>query len=163
MNKLKEKQRKRQYYIENRNAILLKVSKYKKLNTKLILKNQKIYYKNNKSRISEYQQNYYQKNKPEMLIKCKIYRQSHPEVYLKSTLKRIKKLAAVIGKSSYEFVYGLNNWSLAVKKRDNHICQNCGQPAKEAHHIFPKSKYPGLTFNLNNGISLCINCHNQIS
>jgi len=162
MNPLKEKQRKYQYYIENKDTILLKTNQYKKRNKESILKKAKIYYKKNKSRISEYHKNYYQKNKSEILIKTKIYRRSHPQVYLKSTLKMIKKLGASVGKSSYEFVYGINNWSKAIKKRDNETCQICDKPADHAHHIFEKSKYPGLALNLNNGIALCKEHHNEI-
>jgi len=32
----------------------------------------------------------------------------------------------------------------------------------QAHHIFPKSKFPELAYDLKNGICLCMNCHMHI-
>ena len=32
----------------------------------------------------------------------------------------------------------------------------------QAHHIYPKSKYPEFAYSLWNGISLCMNCHMHI-
>lgn len=56
----------------------------------------------------------------------------------------------------------LLQWSKKIKERDEYTCQLCGLFDKiwlQAHHIKSKSKFPELMFNLNNGITLCLECH----
>ena len=54
----------------------------------------------------------------------------------------------------------LNNWADNVKNRDNDTCVICGKNTKtHAHHILPKSKYPELAMDVNNGVTLCRYCH----
>jgi hypothetical protein len=55
-------------------------------------------------------------------------------------------------------------WRRAVFKRDNYTCQRCQcKPTKEnplhAHHIKKFTDYPEIRFEINNGITLCKNCH----
>jgi 5-methylcytosine-specific restriction endonuclease McrA len=40
----------------------------------------------------------------------------------------------------------------------------CGQQggSLEAHHIRPKRRFPKLTLEVNNGITLCFDCHRRI-
>ena len=49
----------------------------------------------------------------------------------------------------------------AVKQRDNHECQVCGEKDKilECHHVMPQSKYPDLIHDSSNIITLCQRCH----
>jgi ribosomal protein L37AE/L43A len=54
-------------------------------------------------------------------------------------------------------------WQEAVFMRDNYTCQHCGNTdVIEAHHIKSKRKFPDLRFDVNNGITLCSNCHKKI-
>lgn len=54
-------------------------------------------------------------------------------------------------------------WRECVFVRDNFICQQCKQGGKiEAHHIHMWSKYPDLRFDVDNGITLCEECHGRI-
>lgn len=56
------------------------------------------------------------------------------------------------------------SWAKQVKERDNYTCQECGKyPARvHSHHIKSFAKYPELRFDLDNGITLCIDCHSDI-
>ena len=54
-------------------------------------------------------------------------------------------------------------WAYRVKERDDYICCDCGERGKKLHsdHIKPFSIYPELRFNLDNGQTLCIDCHRE--
>jgi len=58
------------------------------------------------------------------------------------------------------------NWRTTVFERDDYTCQNCGARNGngkyvylEAHHIKSWAEFPELRFDVNNGITLCKNCH----
>lgn len=65
-------------------------------------------------------------------------------------------------------VYSLQSykdWRQQVYKRDNYRCRCCGYSKRgelEAHHILPKSRYPEFVFDVNNGITLCKQCHRSV-
>ena len=52
-------------------------------------------------------------------------------------------------------------WRERVYERDNWTCQVCGQYGGKlnAHHIKSYAKYPKLRLDVDNGITLCVNCH----
>lgn len=55
-------------------------------------------------------------------------------------------------------------WRLAVWSRDHFSCQKCGVKQSRtnplhAHHIKPKSKYPELVLDIDNGLTVCKKCH----
>ena len=54
-------------------------------------------------------------------------------------------------------------WREAVFTRDNFTCQNCLEKGGElhAHHILSFSQFPELRFAINNGITLCKECHKK--
>ena len=57
----------------------------------------------------------------------------------------------------------LADWANKIKGRKKK-CQCCGSVAKElqAHHLIYKSFVPKLSLNLNNGMRLCLLCHDQV-
>lgn len=47
----------------------------------------------------------------------------------------------------------------AVFTRDNHRCVNCNAPAQDAHHLIERSLWSDGGYHLDNGVSLCAECH----
>src|SRR4030042_1240308 len=57
------------------------------------------------------------------------------------------------------------DWIKSVFKRDRYICVKCGNKGSgnlQAHHIFSWANYPEKRFDLENGLTLCIDCHKAI-
>jgi len=53
-------------------------------------------------------------------------------------------------------------WRELVLERDNHQCQKCGSKENlKAHHILPVKLYPLESCDVDNGITLCGECHNK--
>jgi len=53
-------------------------------------------------------------------------------------------------------------WRKLVFIRDKYKCTKCGTGDKlEAHHIKSYSKNKELKFDINNGITLCNDCHRE--
>ena len=51
-------------------------------------------------------------------------------------------------------------WRTSVFERDNYICQNCGNGDYiTAHHIKSIRNYPELALSIENGLTLCEDCH----
>ena len=58
------------------------------------------------------------------------------------------------------------NWRKLVRKRDKQQCRMPGCKARkflQVHHIRPWSKFGGLRYEVNNGITLCKFCHKNIT
>lgn len=58
------------------------------------------------------------------------------------------------------------NWQKDVFKRDNFSCQKCNKTIKEtilhAHHIEKFSQNIEKRYDVNNGLTLCIDCHGEL-
>lgn len=133
----------------------IRSSRWRKNNlekSKLIQK--KTYYSNRQYYLQK-RREYREKNKDKILEYNRIYHKNNPEKSLEYILKHKKKYGL-------EFGWDIQDWSLAVRKRDNHKCKICGKLAKESHHIFYQRCYPKLRFNVNNGISLCKQHHYEV-
>lgn len=53
-------------------------------------------------------------------------------------------------------------WRSLIYVRDNYTCQRCGDNKGgnlAAHHIYNYSEYPDIKTNVDNGITLCTDCH----
>ena len=63
--------------------------------------------------------------------------------------------------------YYLRKWSRMIRARDGNICFMCQEVKTinrkmHAHHIDDKESFPGIAYELSNGICLCSRCHHQI-
>lgn len=57
----------------------------------------------------------------------------------------------------------LSLWSRFIRARDGHRCVNCEAIAGiQAHHIFRRSVLADASFELGNGITLCLECHGKL-
>lgn len=60
--------------------------------------------------------------------------------------------------------YQARVWRNAVRDRDGWECKHCGASDGKlhAHHIKPWKTHPELRFDLGNGITLCVPCHEKV-
>lgn len=61
----------------------------------------------------------------------------------------------------------LRRWRRQIYYNNSYMCQRCKTPPIKsrqlvAHHIAPWSFFPELRFEINNGITLCIQCHKAL-
>jgi len=133
-----------------------------------------------RKRMSEAQKKYFKTHpSPRKGIKCseeskrkmsesakkKIFSKSHRNNLRKAMLKRWSKIPKIKHTSRFRMQdMKLKNWKNLVFKRDNWICQLCGKRGGnlEAHHKKGWAKYPKLRYKLNNGITLCYDCHKKV-
>ncbi|WP_373561663.1 HNH endonuclease [Bacillus sp. AFS073361] len=53
-------------------------------------------------------------------------------------------------------------WRKEVYEKDSYTCQHCLDKTGGnlvAHHLYSWNRYPNLRFDVNNGITLCKDCH----
>lgn len=54
----------------------------------------------------------------------------------------------------------LREWSINIRMRDEFKCVDCGATEHlHAHHIRPKHDFPDLAYAVDNGKTLCRDCH----
>lgn len=82
------------------------------------------------------------------------------------TIKKIK--LGLNNEKCYAWKGGISAdwWHKRVLERDDYTCKKCGlkdEEVVEADHIKPASEFPELKHDLNNGMTLCANCHRRKS
>ena len=62
----------------------------------------------------------------------------------------------------HRIIEGYNTWKRKVLERDNYTCQKCNKKEHlAAHHIENYSEKEELRTDINNGITLCVECHKE--
>lgn len=57
----------------------------------------------------------------------------------------------------------LSIWGKRIRREFNYCCPRCSKKRNlEAHHIFPKHEFPKMKEDLDNGILLCLKCHDEM-
>jgi 5-methylcytosine-specific restriction endonuclease McrA len=56
------------------------------------------------------------------------------------------------------------NWRRSVFIRDEYTCKHCGESHVHihAHHIVPLVEDISKIYDINNGMTLCVNCHSEV-
>lgn len=151
----------RKRYLKNRNKILENRKKYREENKEKIYWRKRKYREVNREGILEKKRQYRLNNKEKVREGKRRHYLAHPEIKLAAGIRYLTKLGFPNKLTPGAYGHALNAWSKTVKKLGNGLCQICPNPATVSHHIIHKSKYPGLSLNVNNGISLCDTCHGE--
>lgn len=155
----------RQYYIANPDA-------REDISRKMI---EYYSYQENRNTNSERKKEYFshQENRDDQAERTKQYAEDHPETP-EMLIERSKRISAGLQGIPYEewkdFIYNQNDerlslearqWRSDVLERDNNTCQICYQHGGDlnAHHIRRWIDYPELRYDIDNGITLCVDCH----
>ena len=151
----------RNRYIKNKEIVKIRTRQWKKNNPERIISEE---YKNTRKIWAN-------KNKEKLKTQNILYRLTHkdekykyqidnPEIGLKANKKHLERLGKNFDMTSMEYAYAIKSWSNTIKKLDNRMCKLCDSTEGiNAHHIMPKSDFPELSFDLDNGITLCKKCH----
>ncbi len=54
-------------------------------------------------------------------------------------------------------------WAKQVKERDNYVCQVCGiyGVSLNSHHLYSWALFEKLRYDIDNGVTLCSECHER--
>lgn len=82
-------------------------------------------------------------------------------IFVAFVRKTIDKDLADIDKKQGRSSAAYREWRNKVLIRDGYRCQKCGarNVSMHAHHIKPYADYPELRLDVDNGITLCADCH----
>lgn len=122
----------------------------------------KEYYRQNKEKCNNNGKKWREQNRKHHREHNRIYAKNHPEVNLKAKKKQLEKLGKSFDLNSTDYLFAIQNWAKTIKKLDNYMCKNCDSTSNlNAHHIQPKREFPKLSLDLDNGITLCEDCHGE--
>jgi len=111
----------------------------------------------------QYDRDLRSKNIVKFRLRENAWKKAHPEVSLRNNINYMSKLGKIFDMNSSEYLHAFQSWSLTIKKLDNYMCKNCDSTENlNAHHIQPKSLFPELSLDLDNGITLCVDCHESV-
>lgn len=87
------------------------------------------------------------------------FRKTYPEKSLERTIRYLKKCSKSFDMTTSMYGHAISDWRYMVKTRDKK-CKICdSEEGLIAHHILYKRKYPELSLDPYNGVTLCSLCH----
>lgn len=92
--------------------------------------------------------------------KCKSEHQKY--IFLNDNNPNYKPELSQEYRVEHRIIDGYNTWKREVLERDDYTCRKCG--AKEhlaTHHIENYSEKESLRTDINNGVTLCVECHKK--
>ncbi|KKN08636.1 hypothetical protein LCGC14_1054770 [marine sediment metagenome] len=120
-------------------------------------------YYNNLEYMKEKGRKYYIKNKSKINSYNNKWRKNNPDKVLKHLKKHLETNSKIFNMTSNEYMYAVNSWSKTIKSLDNYMCKSCNSMKNiMAHHLCPKSDFPELSLDLDNGVTLCKKCHTVV-
>ena len=150
----------KQHYKDHREEKLAYIKQYRKDNSEEISTQKKQHYKDHREEKLAYVKQHYKDHREERKAYMKQYHKDHPEVNFKSNKKRLIKLGKTLDMDYNGVKLALMSWSKTVKKHDNHKCTWCNSTENLiAHHIWHKQWCPESALDVDNGITLCHECH----
>ena len=169
-NKNKFLQWQREYRLKNKYSVLENRRKYDKENHKHQLELKQQWRLDNPEKYKTQKQKddhkYWNKNKhnPVYIEKEKVrhakYSKENPDKMLKNHINSLKKLGLSLNMTQFKIGMALKSWSQTVRK-NNPNCF-CGKKADVTHHLLYKQYNPKLMLNINNGLPLCTEHHNEV-
>ena len=134
------------YYQANKGHIGKNVQQWQKANRDRTAVHRKRWRHANPKRITEYRRG---------------WRQRHPDLVVQHSLAYAERNPS----KAYRLMDPeYCRWRLRVYERDNYTCQQCfrrGSITLNAHHVKPWAQYTDLRFVVENGITLCVPCHEE--
>lgn len=111
-----------------------------------------------------------------VLNKCEYCGNDIKSYYGKKYCSRKCSLLAMVGNKAPRWIDGkslerdrarlgnkLKEWRKLVFNRDSYTCQHCGDKKYlHAHHIVEWAKDESKRFILDNGVTLCVECHSKV-
>ena len=95
-----------------------------------------------------------------MALTGRVFSEEHKEAISKARIELFDRIGRV-GKQERGWKFA--RWKKEIYKRDNYTCQVCGTKGEiTAHHILSWKDYHELRFELENGITLCADCHHKL-
>ncbi len=114
------------------------------------------YYQDNKEKVLQSNKRWIDANKEKWAQHKKNWNKANPDKMAQSKKRYYLKLNLANSKVSRRT---LAAWAEQVKERTP-FCEWCySEDNLEAHHIMPKVKYPQYALDINNGRTMCENCH----
>ena len=135
---------------------------HREKNRQIIIEYDRIYYKKNKKAMNKRRRELYKENHEKKLAYTRRYKKEHPEQTLRNLKSYLERLGKPLNLNSTEYNYALMQWSKTIKKLDNNMCKLCdSKEMLNAHHIQSKKEFPKIALDLDNGITLCKDCHSK--
>jgi len=116
----------------------------------------KKYREANKEKIVALNKKHREANKKKLYDQQRAWRKANPDKVAEHNRRHLLKLNLANRKISWR---ALDAWAAQVKEKTP-FCEWCySEDNLEAHHIMPKAKYPQYALDINNGRTMCQNCH----